>query len=133
MTVIMYMCNIYLYVYVCMYVYMYCVFFVPKNQNKKKKYKVKPKKTQQGEKAEEEEPYGEVDAAPGLSMDQANTCVESAWCSSPWGSQGLPVDGGRATGREQVSSPFTISSWKRVSSSESDYSDAEGGMQGKMR
>ncbi|EDM05497.1 similar to 2700008B19Rik protein (predicted) [Rattus norvegicus] len=101
--------------------------------NKKKKYKVKPKKTQQGEKAEEEEPYGEVDAAPGLSMDQANTCVESAWCSSPWGSQGLPVDGGRATGREQVSSPFTISSWKRVSSSESDYSDAEGGMQGKMR
>lgn len=101
--------------------------------NKKKKYKVKPKKTQQGEKTEEEEPYGEVDAAPGLSMDQANTCGESTWCSSPWGSQGLPVDGGRATGREQVSSPFTISSWKRVSSSESDYSDAEGGMQGKMR
>lgn len=103
--------------------------------NKKKKHKVKTKKTQQGEKAEEEEeePCGEVEAAPGLSMDQANVSGESAWCSSPWGSQGLPVDGGRAAGREQASLPFASSSWKRVSSSESDYSDAEGGMQGKMR
>ncbi|XP_034362309.1 HEAT repeat-containing protein 6 isoform X1 [Arvicanthis niloticus] len=99
--------------------------------NKKKKHKVKQKKPQQGEKAEdEEEACSEAEAAPG--MDQA-TCGENTWCSSPWGSQDLPVDGGRAAGREQASLPFASSSWKRVSSSESDYSDAEGGMQGKMR
>ncbi|XP_059127343.1 HEAT repeat-containing protein 6 [Peromyscus eremicus] len=102
--------------------------------NKKKKHKVKPKKTQQGEKEEEEEESsGEVEAAPGLSTGRVNTCGENAWCSSPRGSQSLPVDGGRAAGREQVSWPFASSSWKRVSSSESDYSDSEGGMQGKMR
>ncbi|MEJ1272309.1 HEAT repeat containing 6 [Cricetulus griseus] len=98
--------------------------------NKKKKHKVKPKKPQ-GEKEEEDE-SSEVEVAPGLSTSRVNTCGEIAWCSSPWGSQSLPVDGSRAAGREQASWPFA-SSWKRVSSSESDYSDSEGGMQGKTR
>ncbi|XP_005076989.1 HEAT repeat-containing protein 6 [Mesocricetus auratus] len=99
--------------------------------NKKKKHKVKPKKPQQAEK-EEEESSSDMEVAPGLSTSRVNACGENAWCSSPWGSQSLPVDGSRAAGREQVSWPFT-SSWKRVSSSESDYSDSEGGIQGKMR
>ncbi|XP_051014112.1 HEAT repeat-containing protein 6 [Acomys russatus] len=96
--------------------------------NKKKKHKVKQKKTQQGEKEEEEESSSEVEAGPGLSMGRVNTCGQNTWCSSPRGSQSLPAD----TGRE-VPSPFTASGWKRVSSSESDYSDAEGGMQSKLR
>nr|XP_021497154.1 HEAT repeat-containing protein 6 [Meriones unguiculatus] len=92
--------------------------------NKKKKHKVKPKKSQQGEKEEEEESRGEMEAAPGLS---AGMCGENTWCSSPPG-QSLPAGAGR-----EASSPFASSSWKGVSSSESDYSDAEGGMQGKVR
>nr|XP_048302631.1 HEAT repeat-containing protein 6 [Myodes glareolus] len=100
--------------------------------NKKKKHKVKPKKAQQGEKEEEEESSGEVEAAPSLNRGRVNMCGENTWRFSPRGSQSLPVDGDRAAGREQVW-PFASSNWKRASSSESDYSDSEGGMQGKMR
>ncbi|XP_005349404.1 HEAT repeat-containing protein 6 [Microtus ochrogaster] len=100
--------------------------------NKKKKHKVKPKKAQQGEKEEEEESSGDVEVAPSLSRGRVNTCDENNWRFSPRGAQSLPVDGDRAAGREQVW-PFASSSWKRASSSESDYSDSEGGMQGKMR
>ncbi|KAK7829967.1 hypothetical protein U0070_003422 [Myodes glareolus] len=100
--------------------------------NKKKKHKVKPKKAQQGEKEEEEESSGEVEAVPSLNRGRVNMCGENTWRFSPRGSQSLPVDGDRAAGSEQVW-PFASSNWKRASSSESDYSDSEGGMQGKMR
>nr|XP_027806099.1 HEAT repeat-containing protein 6 [Marmota flaviventris] len=100
--------------------------------NKKKKYKIKPKKTPQGEE-EEEESSSEMEAVPGPGTSRVNMHDRNTRCSSSLGVQGLPVDGSGTLGKERVSSPFTTSSWKRVSSSESDYSDAEGGLQGKMR
>uniref|UniRef100_A0A8C0W8T4 HEAT repeat-containing protein 6 n=1 Tax=Castor canadensis TaxID=51338 RepID=A0A8C0W8T4_CASCN len=93
--------------------------------SKKKKHKVKQKKTQQGEEEEEEESSGEMEAASGTSTSRVNMGERNTQCSSS--------QGNGAAQKEQVSSPFVPSSWKRVSSSESDYSDAEGGMQGKMR
>ncbi|XP_064127460.1 HEAT repeat-containing protein 6 isoform X1 [Loxodonta africana] len=98
--------------------------------NKKKKAKVKPKKTQEGEE-EDEEANGEIEAAPTtgrVHLHKGNT-----QCRSSPGVQSLPLDGSGAAGKDRVSSPCSSSSWKRVSSSESDYSDAEGGMQSKMR
>ncbi|XP_071459058.1 HEAT repeat-containing protein 6 isoform X2 [Marmota flaviventris] len=100
--------------------------------NKKKKYKIKPKKTPQGEE-EEEESSSEMEAVQGPGTSRVNMHDRNTRCSSSLGVQGLPVDGSGTLGKERVSSPFTTSSWKRVSSSESDYSDAEGGLQGKMR
>ncbi|XP_023558933.1 HEAT repeat-containing protein 6 isoform X2 [Octodon degus] len=90
--------------------------------NKKKKSKVKPKKIQQGDE-EEEEFDGEAEAAAG----------SGTWGSSSVGVQSLPRNESGTSGKAHVSSPFRSSSWKRVSSSESDYSDAEGSMQGKVR
>ncbi|XP_008566294.1 PREDICTED: HEAT repeat-containing protein 6 [Galeopterus variegatus] len=98
--------------------------------NKKKKSKVKPKKIQQGE---EEESSGEIEAAPGTGMDRVNLPEGSLQCSFSLGVQSLPLDGSGDAEKNRVSSLFSSSSWKRVSSSESDYSDAEGGMQSKMR
>ncbi|XP_006833688.1 PREDICTED: HEAT repeat-containing protein 6-like [Chrysochloris asiatica] len=98
--------------------------------NKKKKAKVKPKKVQQGEE-EEEESSGEVETAPApgrVAMHMGSTP-----CPSSLGAQSLPVDGSGASGKDHVSLLFSSSPWKRVSSSESDYSDAEGGLQSKMR
>ncbi|XP_008065157.1 HEAT repeat-containing protein 6 [Carlito syrichta] len=100
--------------------------------NKKKKSKVKPKKIQQGEE-EEKESSGEIDPAPVTGMGTVNLHEGNSWCLSSLGIQNLPLDGSGAAGKDRVSSPFSSSSWKRVSSSESDYSDAEGGMQSKMR
>uniref|UniRef100_A0A8D2B6Q2 HEAT repeat-containing protein 6 n=1 Tax=Sciurus vulgaris TaxID=55149 RepID=A0A8D2B6Q2_SCIVU len=100
--------------------------------NKKKKYKVKPKKNQHGEE-EEEDSSGEIEVVPSTGTGRMNMHEGNTPHSSSLGIQGLPVDGSGASGKERVSSPFTTSSWKRVSSSESDYSDAEGGLQGKMR
>ncbi|XP_062968430.1 HEAT repeat-containing protein 6 [Cynocephalus volans] len=99
--------------------------------NKKKKSKVKPKKIKQGE--EEEESSGEIEAAPGTGTDRVNLREGRPQCSSSLGVQSLPLDGSRDAEKNRVSSLFSSSSWKRVSSSESDYSDAEGGMQSKMR
>ncbi|XP_012300938.2 HEAT repeat-containing protein 6 isoform X1 [Aotus nancymaae] len=101
--------------------------------NKKKKSKVKPKKIQQGEEEEEKESSGEIEAAPVTGTGRVNLHEGNTWCSSSLGVQSLPLDGSGAAGKDGVSSPFSSSSWKRVSSSESDYSDAEGGMQSKMR
>uniref|UniRef100_A0A2K6STU7 HEAT repeat-containing protein 6 n=1 Tax=Saimiri boliviensis boliviensis TaxID=39432 RepID=A0A2K6STU7_SAIBB len=101
--------------------------------NKKKKSKVKPKKIQQGEEEEEKESSGEVEAAPVTGTGRVSLHEGNTWCPSSLGVQSLPLDGSGAAGRDGVSSPFSSSSWKRVSSSESDYSDAEGGMQSKMR
>ncbi|KAM4844448.1 HEAT repeat-containing protein 6 [Thomomys bottae] len=102
--------------------------------NKKKKHKMKAKKAQHGDEEEEEEEEessnGEMDAASGSRSGRVNTGGRDSVCPS---SPALPVDGSGARGREHVSSPFTSSIWKRISSSESDYSDAEGGIQGKMR
>ncbi|KAM5273450.1 LOW QUALITY PROTEIN: HEAT repeat-containing protein 6 [Ctenodactylus gundi] len=98
--------------------------------NKKKKSKVKPKKIQQGEE-EEEESCGEVEATIGTGT--VPVCEGSSWCSSSVGGRSLPGDVIGAVGKAQAPFPFSSSSWKRVSSSESDYSDAEGGIQGKMR
>uniref|UniRef100_A0A2K5ELQ2 HEAT repeat-containing protein 6 n=1 Tax=Aotus nancymaae TaxID=37293 RepID=A0A2K5ELQ2_AOTNA len=98
-----------------------------------KKSKVKPKKIQQGEEEEEKESSGEIEAAPVTGTGRVNLHEGNTWCSSSLGVQSLPLDGSGAAGKDGVSSPFSSSSWKRVSSSESDYSDAEGGMQSKMR
>ncbi|KAM5310150.1 HEAT repeat-containing protein 6 [Glossophaga mutica] len=98
--------------------------------NKKKKSKIKPKKMQQGEE-EEEESGGEREAAPATG--RAGLREAGAQPPPPPGAQGSPLDGSGAAGRDPVPSPFGSSVWKRVSSSESDYSDAEGGMQSKMR
>ncbi|XP_004480055.2 HEAT repeat-containing protein 6 [Dasypus novemcinctus] len=100
--------------------------------NKKKKSKVKPKKVQHGE-DEEEGSKGDMEAAPVPGSGRANLLDGCAQGSSAVGAQSLPADGSRAAGKARVSSSFSSSSWKRVSSSESDYSDAEGGMQGKTR
>ncbi|XP_063484739.1 HEAT repeat-containing protein 6-like isoform X1 [Symphalangus syndactylus] len=100
--------------------------------NKKKKSRVKPKKIQQGEE-EEKESSGEIEAAPVTGTGRVNLHEGNTWCPSSLGVQSLPLDGSGAAGKDGVSSPFSSSSWKRVSSSESDYSDAEGGMQSKMR
>nr|XP_004664529.2 HEAT repeat-containing protein 6 [Jaculus jaculus] len=98
-------------------------------ESKKKKHKVKAKKAQQ-EEDKEEESSSEVEAA--TARGRVRVCEESRpSCSRGIGS--LPVDPSRAVAREQGSLPSASSSWKRVSSSESDYSDAEGGMQSKMR
>uniref|UniRef100_A0A2K6P2S7 HEAT repeat-containing protein 6 n=1 Tax=Rhinopithecus roxellana TaxID=61622 RepID=A0A2K6P2S7_RHIRO len=97
-----------------------------------KKSKVKPKKIQQGEE-EEKESSGEVEAASVTGTGRVNLHEGNTWCPSSLGVQSLPLDGSGAAGKDGVSSPFSSSSWKRVSSSESDYSDAEGGMQSKMR
>ncbi|XP_004707418.1 HEAT repeat-containing protein 6 [Echinops telfairi] len=101
--------------------------------NKKKKAKVKPRKVQHGEEEEEEEEdsSGEMEASPvpGRADLPRGSLL---WASSP-GVQSLPPDGSGATGKARSSSRFTSSGWKRASSSESDYSDAEGGMQSKVR
>ncbi|XP_030151921.1 HEAT repeat-containing protein 6 isoform X1 [Lynx canadensis] len=99
--------------------------------NKKKKSKVKSRKIQQEE--EEEESSGEREAAPITSSGKENLREGSTPCSSSLGVQSLPVEGSSMAGRDRVSTPFRSASWKKVSSSESDYSDAEGGMQSKMR
>uniref|UniRef100_A0A2K5XPB0 HEAT repeat-containing protein 6 n=1 Tax=Mandrillus leucophaeus TaxID=9568 RepID=A0A2K5XPB0_MANLE len=97
-----------------------------------KKSKVKPKKIQQGEE-EEKESSGEIEAASVTGTGRVNLHEGNTWSPSSLGVQSLPLDGSGAAGKDGVSSPFSSSSWKRVSSSESDYSDAEGGMQSKMR
>ncbi|XP_036922890.1 HEAT repeat-containing protein 6 [Sturnira hondurensis] len=102
--------------------------------NKKKKSKIKPKKMQQGEEEEEEESSGEREAALASSLGRASLHEGGGVRPpSPLGVQGLPFEGGGAAGKDRVPSPFGPSAWKRLSSSESDYSDAEGGMQSKMR
>uniref|UniRef100_A0A4W2BU42 HEAT repeat-containing protein 6 n=1 Tax=Bos indicus x Bos taurus TaxID=30522 RepID=A0A4W2BU42_BOBOX len=100
--------------------------------NKKKKSKVKAKKIQQGEE-EEEESSGEREVAPVAGAGRLNLHRGDTQCPSPPGAQSLPLAASGAAGKDRVSSPFSSSSWKRVSSSESDYSDAEGGMQNKVR
>uniref|UniRef100_K9J3M1 HEAT repeat-containing protein 6 n=1 Tax=Desmodus rotundus TaxID=9430 RepID=K9J3M1_DESRO len=100
--------------------------------NKKKKSKIKPKKIQPGEE-EEEESSGEREAAPATGSGRVSLHEGGSQPPAPPGVPGLPLDGSGAAGKDQVPAPFSSSVWKRVSSSESDYSDAEGGMQGKMR
>ncbi|XP_040496904.1 HEAT repeat-containing protein 6 isoform X2 [Ursus maritimus] len=100
--------------------------------NKKKKSKVKSKKIQQGEE-EEEESSGEREVAPIPGSGREHLHEGNTPCSSSLGGQSAPVEGSGAAGKERVSPPVRSASWKRVSSSESEYSDAEGGMQSKMR
>ncbi|XP_045693238.1 HEAT repeat-containing protein 6 [Phyllostomus hastatus] len=105
--------------------------------NRKKKSKVKPKKMQQGEEEEEEESGGEREAAPAAGSGRAGLQEGGAQPPCPLGAPGAPGSpfqgSGAAAGKDRVPSPFSPSVWKRVSSSESDYSDAEGGLQSKMR
>uniref|UniRef100_A0A8C9JZE4 HEAT repeat-containing protein 6 n=1 Tax=Panthera tigris altaica TaxID=74533 RepID=A0A8C9JZE4_PANTA len=96
-----------------------------------KKSKVKSRKIHQEE--EEEESSGEREAVPITGSGKENLCEGSTPCSSSLGVRSLPVEGSSMAGRDRVSTPFRSASWKKVSSSESDYSDAEGGMQSKMR
>ncbi|KAM9044231.1 HEAT repeat-containing protein 6 isoform 4-T4 [Megaptera novaeangliae] len=101
-------------------------------KNKRKKSKVKVKKIQQGEE-EEEESSGEREVAPVTGSGRLNPHKGDTQCPSSLGVPSLPLAGSGAAGKDQVSSSFSSSIWKRVSSSESDYSDAEGGMQSKVR
>ncbi|KAK1331093.1 hypothetical protein QTO34_009041 [Cnephaeus nilssonii] len=101
--------------------------------NRKKKSKIKPKKIQQEEEEEEDESSGEREAAPVTGLGRANLHEGNTQSPSSLAVQSLRLDGSGAAGKDRVSSPFSSSSWKRISSSESDYSDAEGGMQSKMR
>ncbi|XP_042549416.1 HEAT repeat-containing protein 6 isoform X2 [Dipodomys spectabilis] len=102
--------------------------------NKKKKHKAKAKKAQQGDEEEEEEESNvEMESSSGTSSSRVSIGGRDAVCPSSQGIQNLPANGSGAGRREQVSSPFASSSWKRISSSESDYSDTEGGIQCKMR
>ncbi|XP_036691733.1 HEAT repeat-containing protein 6 [Balaenoptera musculus] len=100
--------------------------------NKRKKSKVKVKKIQQGEE-EEEESSGEREVAPVTGSGRLNSHKGDTQCPSALGVPSLPLAGSGAAGKDQVSSSFSSSIWKRVSSSESDYSDAEGGMQSQVR
>ncbi|KAF3816699.1 hypothetical protein GH733_014047 [Mirounga leonina] len=99
---------------------------------KKKKSKVKSKKIQQGEE-EEEESSGEREVAPVAGLGRQHLHEGDTPCSSSLGGQSLPVEGSGTAGKDRVPLPIRSAGWKRVSSSESDYSDAEGGMQSKMR
>ncbi|XP_036196322.1 HEAT repeat-containing protein 6 isoform X1 [Myotis myotis] len=101
--------------------------------NRKKRSKIKPRKIQPGEEEEEEESSGEKEAAPVTGVGRGNLHEGSTQSPSSLAVQSLRLDGSGAAGKDGVSSPFSSSSWKRVSSSESDYSDTEGGMQSKMR
>ncbi|XP_037664918.1 HEAT repeat-containing protein 6 isoform X2 [Choloepus didactylus] len=100
--------------------------------NKKKKSKVKPKKVQHGDE-EEDESSGEMEVSPVTGSGTVSLHEGNTQGSSSLGIQSLALNGSGAAGKDRVSSSFSSSSWKRVSSSESDYSDAEGGMQSKMR
>ncbi|XP_045442122.1 HEAT repeat-containing protein 6 isoform X3 [Pipistrellus kuhlii] len=101
--------------------------------NRKKKSKTKPKKIQQEEEEEEEGSSGEREAAPVTGVGRANVHEGNTQSPSSSAVQSSRLDGSGAAGKGGVSSPFSSSSWKRISSSESDYSDAEGGVQSKMR
>ena len=90
------------------------------------------KKIQQGEE-EEEESSGEREVAPVTGSGRLNPHKGDTQCPSSLGVPSLPLAGSGAAGKDQVSSSFSSSIWKRVSSSESDYSDAEGGMQSQVR
>ncbi|XP_032284767.1 HEAT repeat-containing protein 6 isoform X1 [Phoca vitulina] len=100
--------------------------------SRKKKSKVKSKKIQQGEE-EEEESSGEREVAPVAGLGREHLHEGDTPCSSSLGGQSLPVEGSGTAGKDRVPLPIRSAGWKRVSSSESDYSDAEGGMQSKMR
>ncbi|XP_058531581.1 HEAT repeat-containing protein 6 [Ochotona princeps] len=99
--------------------------------NKKKKSKVKPKKIQQGEE-DDDESGGEAEAKPAGGMGRMTWPGGVPRCAAPLGQGGPPLDGGGAAAKGCTSS-FNASGWKKLSSSESDYSDAEGGVQSKMR
>uniref|UniRef100_A0A7N5KAM5 HEAT repeat-containing protein 6 n=1 Tax=Ailuropoda melanoleuca TaxID=9646 RepID=A0A7N5KAM5_AILME len=98
-----------------------------------KKKKSKSKKIQQGGGEEEEESSGEREVAPIPGSGREHLHEGNTPCSSSLGGQSAPAEGSGAAGKERVSPPIRSASWKRVSSSESEYSDAEGGMQSKMR
>ncbi|MXQ84496.1 hypothetical protein E5288_WYG020773 [Bos mutus] len=71
-------------------------------------------------------PLPQYDGRPPIQPQQSESSTSRPAVS-------LPLAASGAAGEDRVSSPFSSSSWKRVSSSESDYSDAEGGMQNKVR
>ncbi|XP_051848421.1 HEAT repeat-containing protein 6 isoform X1 [Antechinus flavipes] len=99
--------------------------------SKRKKAKGKQKKGHQGE--ELKEANGEIGAGAAsalgkLTLHEGST-VGSAYLSAPSGGS----EGSSPAARDRASSYLSSSPWKRISSSESDYSDAEGGLQSKMR
>ncbi|XP_068946066.1 HEAT repeat-containing protein 6 [Petaurus breviceps papuanus] len=99
--------------------------------SKRKKAKGKQKKGHQGE--ELKEPNGEIGAGAASALGKLTlhegSAAGSAYLSAP---SGAP-DGSGPAARDRAASYLGSSPWKRVSSSESDYSDAEGGLQSKMR
>ncbi|XP_043859520.1 HEAT repeat-containing protein 6 [Dromiciops gliroides] len=99
--------------------------------SKRKKAKGKQKKGHQAE--ELKEPNGEIGAGAAsvlgkLTLHEGST-MGTTYLSAPAGGS----EGSGPTARDRASSYLSSSPWKRISSSESDYSDAEGGLQSKMR
>ncbi|XP_030042088.1 HEAT repeat-containing protein 6 [Microcaecilia unicolor] len=95
--------------------------------NKRKKSRVKQKKCQLGEERKEPEDREEASLIPGIT-----TLKISAHDSLYLGPQNSPAKASFSPAKpEHLSHQYP--SWKKVSSSESEYSDTEGGMQSKLR
>ncbi|XP_074746072.1 HEAT repeat-containing protein 6 isoform X2 [Strix uralensis] len=98
--------------------------------NRRKKSKGKQKKGEFAEEGREE--LGDVGNEPVLGADMLKLHlgdVQNSPCSDP---QTRASDVAYVpAGKDPLSSHYT--NWKRISSSESEYSDAEGGIQSKMR
>ncbi|XP_038615603.1 HEAT repeat-containing protein 6, partial [Tachyglossus aculeatus] len=98
--------------------------------SKRKKAKAKQKKGHSGEEAKEEAD-DEAGAEPNCGLEKLKLHGGEGQGAACLASQHLLLEGNRPAGKDRGSS--SSSNWKRISSSESDYSDAEGGMQSKMR
>uniref|UniRef100_A0A4X2L823 HEAT repeat-containing protein 6 n=1 Tax=Vombatus ursinus TaxID=29139 RepID=A0A4X2L823_VOMUR len=99
--------------------------------SKRKKAKSKQKK---GHREEElKEPNGELGAGAASALGKLTLHEGSALgCAYLSTLSGAP-EGSSPAARDRASSYLSSPPWKRISSSESDYSDAEGGLQNKMR
>ncbi|XP_044531493.1 HEAT repeat-containing protein 6 [Gracilinanus agilis] len=99
--------------------------------SKRKKAKAKQKKGQQGE--EPKEPNGEIGAGTANSLGKLTLHEGSAVSPGYLSAQSGASEGSGPAARDRAASYLSNATWKRISSSESDYSDAEGGLQSKMR
>ncbi|NXX12747.1 HEAT6 protein, partial [Podargus strigoides] len=98
--------------------------------NRRKKSKGRQKKGELGEEGRED--LGDAGSESVLAADMLKLHlgdVQSSPCLDPW--THISDIACVPAGKDHLSSHYTA--WKRISSSESEYSDAEGGMQGKVR
>lgn len=96
-------------------------------QNRKKKSRSKQKKGQQGEEKKDEM---ENELSDGLvpALDKLTLSAEDADSKIYLGPQKSPM---KTIGKDPAASP--TSRFKKLYSSDSEYSDAEGGLQSKIR